>query len=260
MATWDQAQYLKFEAERTRPARELLGRVLLDDVALAIDLGCGPGNSTALLIERFSKARVIGVDSSREMLARARADLPATEFIEADLARYRPDAPADVLFANAVFHWVPNHQQLLPALMRSLKPGGVLAFQVPDNFDEPSHRAMRDVPGPWLEVVQGLTPQTHVREPAYYYDLLAPYASEVDIWRTTYEHIMPSAEAIVEWVKGTGLRPYLEAVPDRDAYLAAYTREIDTAYPPHHGGARLFSFPRLFVVARSAGAGAVSPG
>lgn len=250
MPTWDQVQYLKFEAERTRPARELLARVSQDDVRLAIDLGCGPGNSTALLCARWRDAHVLGVDNSPDMLARARRDLPAVEFVEADIESYRHRVPADVLFANAVFQWVPDHRALMPALMQRLPPGGVLAFQVPDNLSEPTHRLMREVDGPWSSTVRALAPRTHVGSSAFYFDLLAPYASEVDIWRTTYEHVMPSAEAIVEWVKGTGLRPYLEAVPDRDAYLRAYTAAVDAAYPAHHGGARLFSFPRLFVVAR----------
>lgn len=250
MATWDQAQYLKFEAERTRPARELLARVFAEDVQVAVDLGCGPGNSTALLHERWPSARVVGVDNSPQMLARARNDLPHVTFIEADVAAYRPAQPVDVLFANAVLQWVPDHARLLPSLLQSLKPGGVLALQVPDNLNEPSHRSMRELPGPWFAHVQALEPRTHVRGPGFYFDLLAPHASQVDIWRTTYEQVMPNAEAIVEWVKGTGLRPYLEAVPDPEAYLAAYTRAIDAAYPPRHGGARLFSFPRLFVVAR----------
>jgi trans-aconitate 2-methyltransferase len=248
MATWDHAQHLMFEAERTRPARELLARVQVE-AKTAVDLGWGPGNSTVLLCERYRDGHVVGVDSSPEMLARAREDLPALEFIEADVGSYRPE-PADPLCANAVFQWVPAHATVLPALMQCLKPGGVLAFQMPDNLDAPTHRLMREVEGPWSIATRALNPRTHVGSPASYFDLLAPYASDVDIWRTTYEHVMPSPKAIVEWVKGTGLRPYLEAVPDREAYLAAYTRAVDAAYPAHHGGARLFSFPRLFVVAR----------
>jgi trans-aconitate 2-methyltransferase len=251
MANWDQAQYLKFEAERTRPARELLARVPLAHVERAIDLGCGPGNSTALLCERWPSARVLGIDNSADMLARARRDLPNVEFMDADLATYRPSEPVDLLFANAVFQWVHDHASLLPALLGSLEPGGVLAFQVPDNLDEPTHRLMREVQGPWSGAVRALKPRAPRHPPAYYFDLLAPYAREVDIWRTTYEHVLPDAEAIVEWVKGTGLRPYLEAVPDRDAYLRAYTAAIDAAYPAHHGGARLLSFPRLFVSVRA---------
>lgn len=250
MATWDQAQYLKFEAERTRPARELLNRVPEGDVSVAVDLGCGPGNSTALLRDRWPAAHVRGVDNSPEMLTRARADLPALEFLEADVASYRPSEPVDVLFANAVFQWVPDHAKLLPSLMESLRPGGLLAFQVPDNLSEPTHRLMREVPGPWSASVRALSPRTHVGSPGFYFDLLAPHASQVDIWHTTYEHVMPDAASIVEWVKGTGLRPYLEVVTDRAAYLAAYTAAVDNAYPPHHGGARLLTFPRLFVVAQ----------
>ncbi len=252
MASWDHAQYLKFESERTRPARELLARVPTDEVSVAIDLGCGPGNSTVLLAQRWPNARVLGVDNSPDMLARARADSPALEFVESDVASYRPSEPVDVLFANAVFQWVPDHARLLPALMQSLRPGGVLAFQVPDNLGEPTHKLMRELPGPWSVSVQAIEPRTHVGGPGAYFDLLAPYSGQVDIWRTTYEHVMPDAAAIVEWLKGTGLRPYLDVVDDRAAYLAAYTAAIDAAYPAHHGGARLLTFPRLFVVAQRA--------
>ncbi len=250
MASWDQAQYLKFEAERTRPARELLARVRVE-ATTAVDLGCGPGNSTALLCERWPSARVVGVDNSSDMLARARQDLPEVEFLDGDVAGYRPAQPVDVLFANAVFQWVPDHATLLPALLHCVKPGGALAFQVPDNLTEPTHRLMRELPGPWSAATRALQPRTHVGAASFYFDLLAPFG-EVDIWRTTYQHVMPDAEAIVEWVKGTGLRPYLEVVPDREAYLRAYTAAIDAAYPSHHGGARLFSFPRLFVVVHRA--------
>jgi trans-aconitate 2-methyltransferase len=249
MPRWDDAQYLKFEAERTRPARELLARVELSSPQLVIDLGCGPGNSTALLHARWPGARVVGVDSSPDMLARARADLPALEFVQADVAAYRPER-AELLFANALFQWLPDHLTLLPSLLQSLAPGGVLAFQVPDNLDQPTHRLMRELDGPWAEATRALSPRATIGAPPFYFDLLAPLCSEVEIWRTTYEHVLPSPESIVAWVEGTGLRPYLEVVPDRTAYLRAYTAAIDAAYPAHHGGARLLSFPRLFVVAR----------
>jgi trans-aconitate 2-methyltransferase len=251
MTQWDQRQYLKFSGERTRAAQELLLRVFLEKPHRVVDLGCGPGNSTQLLTERWPHAEVLGVDNSPEMLARARADLPELTFLDADVARYRPDAPVDLLFANAVLHWVPDHATLLPELFACLAPGGALAFQVPNNFAQPSHRLMRELPGPWSERVANVRSEPSVGTPALYYDLLAPLAEHVDIWQTSYEHVMDDASAIVEWVKGTGLRPYLDvlAAEERTPYLEAYTRAIDAAYPVRKDGKRLFTFPRLFVVA-----------
>lgn len=252
MPTWDEAQYLKFADERTRPARELLARVPLAAPRQVVDLGCGPGNSTALLRERWPEARLTGVDSSPEMLRRARADLPDVEWIEADLAQWRPAQSPDLLFANAVLQWLPNHAVLLPRLFAQLAPGGVLAVQMPDNFDEPSHAWMRKLPGAWSSLLGSVRQGPRVLAAADYYDLLAPQARSVDIWHTRYEHVMADAAAIVEWVKGTGLRPYLEALPAemRGDYERAYLAAIDEAYPPRADGRRLFSFPRLFLVAQ----------
>ncbi len=258
MARWDDTQYLKFGDERTRAAAELLARVPIARAHEVVDLGSGPGNSTALLAARWPDARVTGVDNSPDMLRRARQDYPALAWIEADAATWRASTPPDVLFANAVFQWVPDHERLFPALFVQLAPGGVLAVQMPYNHDEPSHRLMREVPPPFFEHVRATRAVPPVSSPAFYYDLLAPHAARVDLWRTTYEHVMADATAIVEWVKGTGLRPYLDALPEalRTEYLERYTRAIDEAYPPRVDGKRLFSFPRLFVVAVRAGSGA----
>ena len=251
MTPWDDRQYLKFADERTRPARELLARVPLAEAARVVDLGCGPGNSTQLLHARWPMARVTGVDSSPEMLARARADWPQLEWVQADVKDFRADGAIDVLFANAVLHWVPGHETLFPALLRQVRPGGALALQMPESFHEPSHRLMRELEGPWQPRTRALVEQAPVASAATYYDLLAPHARQVDIWRTTYQHVMPDAPAIVDWVKATGLRPYLDALADeeRPAFLDAYTRAIAAAYPPRADGKRLFSFPRLFIVA-----------
>jgi trans-aconitate 2-methyltransferase len=248
---WDDRQYLKFADERTRAARELLARVPLDAPERVVDLGCGPGNSTLLLRARYPEATLWGVDNSPEMLARARVELPSVTFVEADLATYQVEQPVDLSFANAVLQWLPAHETLIPALIQQLKPGGVLAFQVPVNFDEPSHRLMRELAGPWSTRVSGVRSRGRAGSGSYYYDLLAPHASHVDVWQTTYEHVQPDAAAIVEWVKGTGLRPYLDALEgdERASYLSAYTRAIDAAYPARTDGKRLFSFPRLSVVA-----------
>jgi trans-aconitate 2-methyltransferase len=250
MPSWDDAQYLKFADERTRPARELLARVPLSAPRNVVDLGCGPGNSTALLLERWPEARVRGVDSSAEMLERARRDRPNVDWVQADAGSF--DAgEVDLLFSNALLQWLPEHERLVPRLFAQVQPGGALAFQVPHNFEEPSHRLMRETQGPWARRTASVRSRSAIASPAFYYDLLAPGARSVDIWQTTYEHVMSDAAAIVEWVKGTGLRPYLDVLTpaERPLFLEAYTRAIDAAYPPRSDGKRLFSFPRLFVVA-----------
>jgi trans-aconitate 2-methyltransferase len=185
------------------------------------------------------------------MLARARSDYPNLEWLETDLRRYQPDCAVDLLFANAVMQWVPDHATAIPALLEMVRVGGVLAIQMPKNFDEPSHRLMREIPGPFARRLQQVRDLTPVQSAAYYYDLLAPNATRVDIWQTTYEHVMPDVVSIVEWVKGTGLRPYLDALTsaEQSVYLDAYAAALDDAYPPRSDRKRLFSFPRLFVVA-----------
>ncbi len=260
VATWDDAQYLKFGDERTRAARELLARVPLAGPEHVVDLGCGPGNSTALLRERWPAARITGVDNAPEMLARARKDErkdeasqghPGIAWVQGDAATYRPDPPADLLFANAVFHWVPDHAALFPALLDRLRPGGVLAVQMPHSFDEPSHRLMRETRATVAPGKPAAGAALAVGEAAFYYDLLAPRARAVDVWRTTYIHVMPDADGIVEWVKGTGLRPYLDDLdaPTQARFLDAYGRAVAVAYPPRADGKRLYPFPRLFIVA-----------
>jgi trans-aconitate 2-methyltransferase len=251
MPTWDDAQYVKFVDARTRPAAELLARVPLARPSRVVDLGCGPGNSTELLCARWPDARVTGVDSSEEMLGRARAALPLVEWIRADVAGYAPDGAVDVFFANALFQWVPDHVRLLQELFDRLAPGGVLAVQMPHNLDEPSHRLMRELQGPWSEKIAAVSARSAVCSPADYYDALSPRAASVDVWQTRYEHVLEDAGAIVEWVKGTGLRPYLDALPpgEREAYLADYEKALDAVYTQRADGRRLFSFPRLFLVA-----------
>ncbi|HEY2408519.1 MAG TPA: trans-aconitate 2-methyltransferase [Polyangiaceae bacterium] len=258
MALWNDQQYLKFGDERTRAARELLQRVQLSTAARVVDLGCGPGNSTALLRERFPTAKLCGVDNSPEMLARARRDFPDIDWLDADAATFRAREPVDLLFANAVLHWLPNHAELFRTLLEQLEPGGVLAVQMPRNFAEASHRLMRETSADAAASgTQSLARLNHVRDltpvesPEFYYDLLAPHARSVDIWETVYEHVMVDAAAIVEWVKGTGLRPYLDALSaeERPRYLERYTAGIERAYPMRSDGRRLLRFPRLFLVA-----------
>jgi trans-aconitate 2-methyltransferase len=253
MDTWSAKQYLKFEDERTRPALDLLARVPGGDVRTAVDIGCGPGNSTELIAARFPNARVTGIDTSPDMLAAARKRLPSATFSEADVATWMPEAPVDLMFANAVFQWVPDHLAVLVRLAGTLARGGVLALQVPDNLNEPSHAAMRQVAASPAFAARFATPIARDPIPPVgaYYDRLRPLAARLDIWRTTYHHVLAGPAEIVEWVKATGLRPYLDRLDgrEREAYLAAYEAEVAKAYPARSDGRVIFPFPRLFVVA-----------
>lgn len=252
---WSAAQYLKFEDERTRPAADLLAQVPADLVAGTVyDLGCGPGNSTELLARRFPGRGVRGVDNAADMLKAARERLPGVDFVECDLARWRPHEAAALLFANAVFQWLPDHVALMARLMDGLRPGGVLAVQMPDNLSEPSHLLMEEsaLAGPWKSAFEGGTPRRKpLPAPAAYFDALGPKAARVDVWHTAYNHPMADAAAIVEWVKGTGLRPYLDRIPaeERAGFLADYEARIGKAYAPMADGRRLLRFPRLFLIA-----------
>jgi trans-aconitate 2-methyltransferase len=254
MADWNPALYRRFESERTRPAIELLARVPLAEAAYAVDLGCGPGNSTELLAARYPGAEVVGIDTSEAMLADARERLPGASFERADAADWQPAHAPDLIFANAVLQWVPGHEQLFPRLFGLLAPGGVLAVQMPDNLDEPSHRAMRELAAlpPWSAHLVGAEA---LRERPLaadaYYDLLAHRAAAVDVWHTIYRHPMASPYAIVDWLRSTGLKVFVDPLPEgeRAGYLAAYRERIDAAYPARADGKRLLDFPRLFIVA-----------
>lgn len=255
MADWNANLYRQFEQERTRPAKELLDRVALDQPRMVVDLGCGPGNSTELLVRRFPAAEILGLDSSANMLADARARLPRTRFVRADIAAWQPQEAPDLLYANAALQWVPDHATLFPRLLSLVKPGGALAVQMPDNLDEPSHRLMRELAakGPWAALIgDAEAKRAKPLSAGAYYDLLAARAEEIDIWRTTYYHPMPSDAAIVAWLRATGLKPFADPLPpDLQAkFLAAYQQAIAAAYPPQADGIRLLAFPRLFIVAR----------
>jgi trans-aconitate 2-methyltransferase len=252
---WNPELYRRFEDERTRPARELLARVALAHPARVCDLGCGPGNSTELLVERFPGAQVTGIDNSEAMLASARQRLPACRFELGDIAAWQPADAPDLIYANASLQWVGAHETLLPRLFQALAPGGVLAVQMPDNRDEPTHRLMREVAAmdPWAgEIGNAAAIRTQLLSLNNYYDLLVRDAAEVDVWRTAYQHPMETPAAIVEWVRGTGLRPFVDPLSPtyRDAFLAEYERRIALAYLPRADRRLLLAFPRLFIVAR----------
>ena len=252
--SWDVGQYHKFEDERARPALDLMGRIPAIEPRLIVDLGCGSGQVTDLLARRWPRARVVGVDSSPAMLAAARRLESRVAWEAADIAGWVSEHPVDLLFSNAALQWLDGHAALFPRLFDFLAPGGVLAVQMPMNQEAPSHRAMGEAAaaGPWSDRLLPRLRRAPVADPAVYYDLLAPCARVVDLWETTYLHVMPGLDAIVEWVKGTGLRPLLDALADageRDAFLADYRSRLAEAYRPQPDGRVLFPFRRLFLVA-----------
>lgn len=257
MSDWNPSLYTRFEDERTRPARELLARVPLAEAKRVVDLGCGPGNSTELLVARFPRAEIVGTDNSPAMIDSARQRLPGVRFELSDIGSWEPSQPQDVIYANAALQWVPAHEKLFPRLFSFLAPGGVLAVQMPDNWNEPTHALMREVARlPAFATAIGDPEKLRIgRLPLEsYYDFLAPLAQEVDTWHTIYQHRMDSPAAIVEWVSATGLKPFVAPLDaqQRAAYLAEYERRIAAAYPMRADGRLLLSFPRLFIVAKKA--------
>lgn len=254
MATWDPAQYLRFERERTQPCRDLVTRIELAPPHRIVDLGCGPGNSTAVLRARWPTSEIVGVDRSAEMLTAARRTDPTVRWVEADAASWTPDAPVDLLFSNAALQWVPDHARQFPRLFASVAPGGAFALQMPANTDEPYQRAaVRLSASPtWSRFLGSLDLDFETEGPEFYFDRLAPLAGRIDLWDTRYVHVLAGPDEVVEWTVGTGLRPYLAALPDdahRERFLAEYRAEIRREYPARSGGRVLFPFLRRFVVA-----------
>jgi trans-aconitate 2-methyltransferase len=250
---WDPAKYLEFAGPRLQPALDLLARVPLAAPGAVYDLGCGAGNVTRFLAERWPSAVVTGVDGSSAMLAAARAAVPTVTWEEADLGAWRAPRPADLLFSNAALHWLDDHPRLFPRLIAGLAPGGVLAVQMPRNHGAPSHTEMVAAAeaGPWRERLRPMLRARPVAEPSLYYDVLAPHVSRLDIWETEYLHVLEGANPVVEWTRGSALKPLLDALeePDRSGFQGEYASRIARAYPPRPDGRTLFPFRRLFIIA-----------
>ncbi|MER5835997.1 trans-aconitate 2-methyltransferase [Streptomyces sp. NPDC002130] len=266
--TWDPAQYLRHAGHRARPFTDLLARVpdLPGEPARIADLGCGPGNVTSLLAARWPTARITGYDNSPEMLDKAHVDHEGPtsggghlDFGHADARTWTPGEPHDLIISNATLQWVPGHVERFADWVAGLKPGGTLAFQVPGNFDAPSHRLMRELahsPRWRARLVGTLRHADAVATPEAYLERLTSLGCAADVWETTYIHLLPGEDPVLDWVKGTGLRPVLTALADepeqRDAFVAEYRAALCEAYPAGPHGTP-FPFRRLFAVARREG-------
>jgi trans-aconitate 2-methyltransferase len=255
MPDWDAQLYLQFADERTRPSLDLLSRIPVESPSQVVDLGCGPGNSTAVLRARWPQAAVTGVDKSADMLAEAERRYPDGAWMQADIGEWKPAAAVDVIFANAALHWVPRHAYLFRRLVTLLAPGGVLAVQMPYHAGSPLHQAMRQVAADpaWRERAERAGSAMRVESPDFYYDVLSPVVEHLDIWLTEYQHVMSDAESIVSWIRGSGLRPYLEALASDDERFRFEDQLLDLVrmeYLPRMDGRVLFPFRRLFVVAQ----------
>jgi trans-aconitate 2-methyltransferase len=258
MPTWNSEQYLKFGDERTRPCRDLAARIAVPDAQRVIDLGCGPGNSTEVLAARWPDAEITGLDSSEAMLETARKSQPEREWLRGDIVEWASDGGGlryDVVFANASLQWIPDHAANFPRLLARVVPAGAFAAQLPGNHEGPTHQLMRDIAASasWKRrFPNGKVRDWHSSNLAHYYDVLAPHAARLDIWETTYLHIFSAVEDIVEWYKGSGMRPYLEAIDsenDRQRFIAEYLEAIRPLYRPQSDGRVLFPFRRLFMLA-----------
>lgn len=254
---WDPGQYARFEAERDRAAIDLLVRLPADlEPRVIWDLGCGSGRHAALLKRRYPEAAVFGLDSSPAMIDQAERRPEAVDWRLGRIEDWAPEEPVDLIYANASLHWLPNHAALFDRLARALSDEGVLAVQMPLAHETPHHALMRETAaadGPWKQSLAYVSAIAPLLAPRAYYDVLARACGEVDIWSTTYLHALTGPEPVLEWMKGTALRPYLEALeptPWRDAYLEALSARLSRAFPARADGVTLLPFPRLFLVAR----------
>lgn len=256
---WDPGQYHRFADHRLRPALELLARVPLTGASFVCDLGCGSGSVTRIIAERFSGARVTGVDVSNEMLAKAAEPRSRVEWVQADIAEWAPDQVPELIYSNAALHWVDDHAALIPRLFGFLAPGGCLAVQMPLSYSMPSHVLMREtladggVDGSRLgdEALAAAVARKWVLEASEYYDLLAPHAASVDVWATEYLQRLGGEDPVLEWVRATGLRPILNGLrgAERERFIEVYRERLRRAYPRRAAGQTLYPFRRLFMVA-----------
>lgn len=255
MPTWDPAVYERYKSYRDRPALDLMVQLPAGDFHEIWDLGCGTGEHAALLAARHRDASVHGLDSSPEMLAQARGRESRVDWVLAGVEDFAPAVAPDLIFTNAALQWLPDHAALVPKLAGALAPGGVFACQMPMAFETRHHAILRQTAeeGPWASLTAGarlISPTPALDD--YYGWLADAGCGEIDIWTTTYLHVLEGDDPVVDWMMGTALRPYLDVLPEpemREAFLAEFRHRIAQAFPPREDGVTLFPFPRLFMVA-----------
>lgn len=254
MSDWNSEQYLKFKKERTQPSVDLAAKINMENPKRIIDIGCGPGNSTAVLKKRYHDAYILGVDFSPNMIEKAKKDYPDMDFMLFDATRdfEKLEDKYDIVFSNACIQWIPNHKKLLSDMMSILKPNGVLAVQVPMNFEEPIHKIIAEVitRKEWADKI-GSGRQFYTLKESEYFDLLSELSSDFSMWKTIYMHRMPSHQSIIEWYKSTGMKEYLAVLSENDKieFEKAVFNEVEKYYPVQKNGEIIFRFPRLFFTA-----------
>ena len=250
---WDPDLYLKFDAYRRQPAIDLLARIDLTTPVRVFDLGCGPGNVTALLAARWPSAKVTGLDSSQEMLAQARVRDPSINWVQQDISAFA-SKDVDLIFSNAAFNWVPDHERVIPHLVSGLSEGGVLAMQMPRNYAQPSHTEILECIATQAsrDCLSALVSYDHVQPPAFYYDILAPLVQDIEIWEINYTHILSGDDPVLAWFMATAMRPMLDVLrgAERSKFLEDMRTRYIAAYPPRSDGNTLFELQRLFLMAR----------
>ena len=253
MTAWNPAQYLRFGNERLQPAIDLIGRIPLESPGVIYDLGCGTGSGTVLLKERWPLADVTGVDASNTMLERTQTLESPVSWQQADLNTWEPGTPPDLLFSNAALHWLDHHEVLFPKLVSMLAPGGILAVQLPANFSAPSHTSIAETvqSGVWRDRLEPHLRENPVLEGGAYYDLLSPLSAKLDMWETTYYHVLTGPDPVVEWTTGSILTPLLPLLDEaeRESFLQGYGSKVARAYPRRDDGKTVLPFRRLFMIA-----------
>lgn len=254
MNDWNPSQYLTFFSERIRPAIDLVAQIRIDPPRQIVDIGCGPGNSTQILRNRWPDAFVLGVDHSREMIDAAIRSFPEQAWLNEDIVQWKPEQPCDLVFSNAALHWLPDHRTLVRRLFSHVASGGALAFQIPSAVFPRVRTLIHDISHDerWSARMDAARTALTMETPGFYYDSLVDVASGIDIWETENQHVLPSKQAIVEWICGTGLRPFLTALAsdvDRGSFLTELQRRVDADYPLQADGKVLFPFRRTFVIA-----------
>jgi trans-aconitate 2-methyltransferase len=253
VTTWEPQTYLRYADIRFRAGLDLIARLPQASYATVYDLGCGTGHLTQVLADRFPDAHVFGVDSSSQMLAEARREFPKISWIQADITSWRPDRAPDLIFSNAALHWVPNHEKLVVGLVQLLRAGGVLAVQMPRHFESPSHVQLKDLVQQkrWRAKLEPLL-LAEVPSPGTYWKWLSPYTADLDIWETIYLQVLQGSDPVVDFMRGTALRPFLTVLPKEEAveFVGEFAQRMRAAYRPERTGETLFPFRRIFMVAR----------